>query len=182
MHHVLGGELLAVMLALGALLEMERPDVLVVLVDLPSLGQHADVVGLFIVVEPETAVDLAPDGVAHRDAVGIRIEARDRLCHADRDLAGGAGLLRSGSKHRRRCNRCHQDQCKTFRARFHFDLSRDTRLAEAMLYLGNDRPQRPEFLLEARPGASRVRQLGGATSFPGRKRGKRRRACRRTPT
>ena len=84
MHHVLGGELLAVILALGAALEMERPDVLVGLVDLPSLGQHADVVGLFVVVDPETAVDLAPDGVAHRDAVGIRIEARDRLGHADR--------------------------------------------------------------------------------------------------
>ena len=38
MHHVLGGEFLAIVLALDAALEMERPDVVVGLVDLPPLG------------------------------------------------------------------------------------------------------------------------------------------------
>src|SRR5262245_23113664 len=87
MHDLLGGELLAVVLTLDAALEMENPDIPVGFVDLPALGQHAGIVALVVVIEPKTAVDLAPDGVAHRYAVGIRVVAGDRLGHADGDLA-----------------------------------------------------------------------------------------------
>src|SRR5262249_48785079 len=121
MYHVFGGELLAVVLTLDTVLEMEGPDILVGFVDLPALCQHAAIIALAVVIEPETAVDLAPDGVAHRYAVGIRVVAGDRLGHADGDLASSLGV---SCKTQSGCasSRCHQEQCKASCCELHLDL------------------------------------------------------------
>ena len=121
-NHVFRRELLAVIVALQAALEMERPNVVVVLVDLPPLGQHADIFALGEIINSETAIDLAPDGIAHRNTVGEGIEARDRLGHANGDLALGLGTPDAKAEHRRTGNRCRHDRRYASRPRLHLDL------------------------------------------------------------
>ena len=110
MHHVLGGKLLAVVLALEAALEVEGPHIVVRLVDLPALRQHADILALAEIVNPETAEHLAPDAVGERYAVGIGVEAGDRLGHADRDLAPGLGVAGAQAENRRAGDRRRHDR------------------------------------------------------------------------
>ena len=165
MNHVVGGELHAVVLALEAALEMECPDILVGLVDLPALDQHADVFALFVVIDPETAIDLAPDAVAHRNAVGIRIVAGDRLGHADGDLAAGLGIS-CKAEGGRGGNRCHQDECEASGTGLHLDLPTNGRRSSNPIPRERS-PATPSQCLPAPQScARRVRQFGPSYFLP----------------
>src|SRR5690606_6132631 len=51
----------------------------------PALCQVADVLSLSVVVADQAAVDLAPDAVEERDAIGVRVWILHRLRHANRE-------------------------------------------------------------------------------------------------
>ena len=108
--HVCGGEFLAVVLALEAVLEMKEPDVWIGLVDLPALRQHADIVGLGEIVDAETTQHLAPDAIGQRNTVSIGIVARNRLGDADGHLTA---------------SRCGAGACAQCRGRRHCGGERD---------------------------------------------------------
>jgi len=96
---VVGGKLLAVMVPLEAVAQMEVPDARIALVGFPPLGQQRLVFAGVGIEGAEAAIGLSPDHVHLRRAVGVRIPAGEIVDHADRHRAFGF----------RRATRCEDD-------------------------------------------------------------------------